>query len=79
MAKTAVRAGLEGCVIQAEIRDKLFQPSVLVFELLQPAQVTDIHPTVLRLPTIIGSFTDTVGTAHVANLVSGFNQLSVLQ
>jgi hypothetical protein len=57
---------LQRLVIQREIRDQPLEPAVLVLELPEPAEVTDLQAAVPRLPTVERLFADSMTPAEVA-------------
>lgn len=58
---------LEGSVVEAKIGHEAFQSSVLIFELLEPCSLANIHPPILRLPAVIGGLANPEGAAHIVN------------
>ena len=50
---------LQDLLIQRQIRHRVLEPTVLLFQILQPLHRIGLHPPVLALPAVIG---------HLANL-----------
>jgi len=56
--------------IQSLVSHDLFQPTVFIFQCLQPLQFTDGEPGVLGLTVVVGGITHPVLAAEIADLGS---------
>lgn len=61
--------------MKRQIVDDLLQPAILLFQLPQSPQLTDLQPTMLRLSAIVGPFADPVLPTHLRHHLPGLGQL----
>src|SRR5215813_2605096 len=57
--------------VQCLLGDDMFQPPVLVLELLEPLHLTQLHAAVLRLPPVVGLLGDPIGATEVGDFPPG--------
>src|SRR5690606_15058225 len=62
---------LEHLDVESLVGNELLEPPILLFELLQPPRLVDLHASELRFPAVEGGRRDAQFPAHVLHLHAG--------